>query len=225
MSDLDKVIDKVKKLLALSKSPNQNEANAALAAANKLIDAHRISENDLTEDGGIIIDPTYIYETGRVNPWKNKLVNVLAKHYGCVSYNDNTFNGNGRLVSRFRLVGRRTDVSIARYLFNYLVEVCELLAGAVKGCGRIVVASYCLGFVRGVEEQLELSRKELISENTCGAMVLLERRSEESDNFLRKTIPVVDKKIYSKNKIDNNAFQAGMTEGKKTNLATKGLPE
>lgn len=41
------IIEKVQKLLSLSKSSNAHEAAAATAAANKLIDQHRLTMADL----------------------------------------------------------------------------------------------------------------------------------------------------------------------------------
>jgi hypothetical protein len=45
--DRTKVLDKIKKCLALGKSPNEHEASAALRQAQKLMAAHDISEREL----------------------------------------------------------------------------------------------------------------------------------------------------------------------------------
>lgn len=41
--------DKIKKLLALAESPNENEAQAALLKARQLMAEHKIGEADLEE--------------------------------------------------------------------------------------------------------------------------------------------------------------------------------
>lgn len=47
MSERDKIIDKIKKCLALSASSNEHEAEAALRQARKLMEAHGVSELDV----------------------------------------------------------------------------------------------------------------------------------------------------------------------------------
>src|SRR5574337_321381 len=103
---LQDVISKVQKLLQLSKSSNANESAAAMAAANKLIDEYRLSETDLTADfsNPLVEDDGFVYETGRIIPWKNYLIYVLTSHYGVAYYNSNIFP-EGRKVSRYKLLG------------------------------------------------------------------------------------------------------------------------
>jgi hypothetical protein len=48
-SDIDKVKDKIKKLFALSKSPNANEAATALEMAQKLMDEYGVKRNEVGE--------------------------------------------------------------------------------------------------------------------------------------------------------------------------------
>lgn len=56
MSDKAKILDKIKKCLALSKSPEPHEAAAALRQARKLMEIHGIDEHDLS-------DADYVSET------------------------------------------------------------------------------------------------------------------------------------------------------------------
>ncbi|ELY4479046.1 DUF2786 domain-containing protein, partial [Salmonella enterica] len=47
MTDKEKAIRRLKKLMALTGSSNANEASAALARAQKLADAHGITQDDI----------------------------------------------------------------------------------------------------------------------------------------------------------------------------------
>ncbi len=47
MSDRDKILDKIKKCLALSASSNEHEAEAALRQARKMMEAHGITDQDI----------------------------------------------------------------------------------------------------------------------------------------------------------------------------------
>jgi hypothetical protein len=115
------IIEKVQKLLALSKSCNANEAAAAAAVANRLIDQYRLSEADLDADVEGELEPIeedsdYLYQSGKITAWKQTLVSILVKHYGCAYWNDATY-ASGRKVTRYKLVGKRSDVGIVRYMF------------------------------------------------------------------------------------------------------------
>ena len=222
-SKLTSVIERVQKLLALSKSSNANEAANAAAAANKLIDQYRLSEADITTEQGetdpMVEDDGYIYETGKVTPWKASLVRTLAAHYGVAHYNDTAYP-EGRKVSRFKLIGRTSDIQIVRYMFTWLSMECQRLADAnAKGLGRVFVASYCEGFVNGIAIQLRASRQEVKQTASSSAIIKLDARLQESQSFmygkhtnLRKTTS------YSHSQRDGLAFAAGQQKGQSIHL-------
>jgi hypothetical protein len=224
-SKLSSVIERVQKLLALSKSSNVNEAANAAAAANKLIDQYRLSEADLSVEqqasDPMVEDDGYIYETGKVTQWKASLVRSLAAHYGVAHYNDNHFP-EGRKVSRFKLIGRTNDIQIVRYMFTWLSLECQRLADSqAKGLGRVFVSSYCEGFVQGVAIQLRASRQEVKQTATTSAIIKLDARLQESQDFmygihtnLRKT------KSYSHAQRDSLAFAAGQQQGQRVHLGS-----
>lgn len=221
-SRLSAVIEKVQKLLALSKSANPNEAAAAAAAANRLIDQHRLSESDLSveqaEVDPMVEDDGYIYESGKITQWKAMLVRILARHYGVAHYNDNYYP-EGRKVSRFRLLGRTSDIQITRYMFTWLMNECQRLADAqAKGLGRVFVSSYCEGFVNGVAIQLNASRKEAQKDATTTAIIKLDARLKESEDFMYATHNLKKTKSVSYGQRNMMAFAAGEQQGKSIHL-------
>jgi len=219
---LGSVISKIQKLLALSKSSSSAEAATAAAIANKMIDEYRISEIDLAVDSNesdpLIEDDGFIYETGRVIPWKKSLVGVLCHHYGVAHFNDNDYP-NGRLVSRFKLLGRKSDIAITRYMFAWLLSECQRLAdGEAKGKGRIFVASYCQGFVAGIKAQLAKSRDEAKLLASSQAMIKLDSRLEESRAFMYSKYNLRNTKGSSASQIDPNAYYSGKSRGDSIHL-------
>lgn len=219
---LSAVIEKVQKLLALSKSSNANEAANAAAAANKLIDQFRLSELDLSTEeqelDPMVEDDSYIYETGRIIPWKAALVRNLAAHYGVAHYNDNHYP-DGRKISRFKLIGRQSDIQIVRYMFTWLGMECQRLADAnAKGQGRVFVASYCEGFVQGVANQLRVSRQEAKQQATSSAIIKLDGRLQEAQSFMYGRHNLKKSKSYSQSQRDYGAFAAGQQQGQSIHL-------
>jgi type II secretory pathway pseudopilin PulG len=217
------VIEKVQKLLSLSKSNNANEAAAAAAAANKLIDQYRLSTADLEVEGQtddpLELDGGYVYESGKVTTWKLILLNQLTSHYGLYVYNDNTY-ATGRKVSRFRLVGRKSDIAVVRYMFAWLVMECQRLADAeAKGMGRIFVASYCEGFVKGVSEQLNLSREAVKKEATISSIIKIDSRKMEATNYAHQLVKGLHtQKGSSARRVNYSAYNAGKTRGENIHL-------
>lgn len=221
-SKFNSIIEKVQKLLALSKSSNANEAASAAALANKLIDLYRLSEADITstDDSSdpLIEDDGFIYETGRIIPWKSNLVVHLAKHYGCAVYNSIVYP-NGRKSSRFKLVGRTTDISIAKYMFSWLSMECQRLSEIeARGKGKVFAASYCQGFVSGVAEQLRISRNEAKMSASNEAIVKIDARYSEAENFMNRLHNLKSDKSKSAAQIDPSAFHAGKDRGKSIHL-------
>ena len=221
MSKIDSIIEKVQKLLALAKSSNINEAAAATAAANKLIDQYRLSEADLSlssEDDQLIEDDGFIYETGRIIPWKNSLAITLAKHYGCAMFNS-TIYPNGRKVSRYKLIGKKSDIQITKYMFSWLTAECNrLLEKEAYGKGKIFSQSYCQGFVSGVSQQLAESRAAVKQEASSSAIIKIDAREQEAVSFMNKLYNLKSSKTHSASRIDPRAFDAGMSKGKSIHL-------
>jgi Protein of unknown function (DUF2786). len=220
---MSSVVDKVQKLLALSKSSNAHEAAAAAAMANKLIDQYRLSEADLEVHGQneepLEEDEGYLYESGKVTPWKMTLMSVLVKHYGLAHWNDATW-ASGRQVSRFKLVGRKSDIAVAKYMFTWLTAECQRISMLeAKGMGRVYVGSWCAGFVNGVASQLKASRAEAQKDATSAAIVKVDARADQSKNFLDKLhSDLVYKKKYSQAQTDGRAFMQGHQRGQSIHL-------
>lgn len=220
--ELSSVISKVQKLLSLANSSNANEAATAAALANKLIDQYRLSSADYsvseTEIDPLIEDNDYIYETGRIVPWKSSLVVVLAKHYGCALFNS-AYYPNGRKVSRYKLVGRNSDIEITKYMFNWLMLECQRLSeNEARGKGRVFASSYCQGFVVGIRQQLFKSRQEAKMGASESSIVKIDSREAEANQFMNKMHNLRKTNASSSMRLDANAFHAGVDRGKSLHL-------
>jgi len=224
MSNVNSVIEKVQKLLALSKSSNANEAAAAAAAANRLIDQYRLSEADIASgdeaNDPLVEDDGFIYETGRIVPWKNSLAVNLAKHYGCAIFNSATY-ASGRKASRYKLIGRKSDISVTNYMFAWLTAECQRLSeNEARGKGRVFAASYCQGFVSGVVNQLKASRAEVNQNASQASIVKINAREQEAVDFMNNIYNLKSSKISSAARINPSAFDAGFNRGKSIHLGS-----
>jgi len=222
---LTEIIAKVQKLLSLSKN-NSNAAEAATAAgiANRLIDEHRLSVADLELESStkeaVVQDDNHLYESGRITAWRASLVRVLTSHYGVAYYNDTTHSETGRQVSRYRMVGRKSDMEVVRYFYVWLGAECERLSALeAKGKGRVYVASYQLGFVSGVSEQLMLSREQAKQTATSTSIVMIDSRGDEARTGMYNIVPGLRKsKGSSSRQHDVGAFGEGKARGQSVHL-------
>ena len=215
---LKEVIKRIQGLQALSKSSNPAEAAVAASIASKLIDKYRISEMQLdvdTSQDPLAEDSDYVYQTGRLIPWKSSLISILAIHYGVSMMNDIT-KATGRKVSRYKMFGRKSDMQIVRYMFGWLLYECTRLADIeAKGKGHVYVFSYCDGFVNGVNLKLQEARAEIKREYEASALVKLDSRATESKNFMHQMQPFLrSAKAFSQSKVDMGAFARGQAQGK-----------
>ena len=120
-----KILDRVKKLLALSTSSNVNEAANAAAAAQKLMLEHRLTEADVSD-----IQEGQMFElsmgaAGFDSRWKFVLVTSVARSFFCEAVGLRV--GKRRKV---RIVGLREDAAIAARVFRYLHSEINRLAKA-----------------------------------------------------------------------------------------------
>jgi hypothetical protein len=228
MSTLAETIERVKKLLALTTSSNAGEAANAAAAADKLIEKYRLSQYDLEDspppEEAIEQDEGYIYESGRVTIWRKKLIHTLTRHYGVAYWNHITLSPTGRQISRYRMVGRKSDMSIVSYMNAYLVLECERLSNLEAkgtGMGRVFVASYQEGFVDGVSAQLQVSRAEIKKEANSTAMVHIESRFAEAEAGMYNLVPnLKTSKSYSHRRHNGQAYGLGKQRGSSIHLGS-----
>ncbi len=131
-TDPTQLIARVRKLLALANSPNVHEAAAAAAAAQALIERHRLgrlleAEADDPITGG---RDTPLDVAKRPRRWKQVLASSLASANGCVAYSAEV----GR-ETHLLLAGRASDRTAVAALWEWLVSRIEWLS-ATHGAGR-----------------------------------------------------------------------------------------
>ena len=193
-------IQQARHLLNLaSNTLNENEAAASAAAAAKIIDEWRISEEMLADKQIANPDPMtaiQVREGGKRSKWREDLLDAFTTHYGCAWYLSSYRVGGNRSPgapgskgkSYYKVVGRESDCQIVDYFFNYLEkEALRISAHYSKGRGITFGHSWLAGFAQGINDQLVMQRQEMraqagLAEST--AIVKLDKRGEESHSFM-----------------------------------------
>lgn len=120
-----KMLDKVRKLLALATSSNENEAAIAAEKAQALLAEYNISMAEVgnihqDNDDDIIIDEM---DKIRMKPWRRPLAQAVAQMYFC-SY----FYVNYGKKDKHSFVGTEANTTVTKMMFKYLVDTIETLA-------------------------------------------------------------------------------------------------
>lgn len=117
MMDDNRIIDKIKKCLALSKSDNQHEAAQALKHAHALMKKHQIDQDR--------IDIGDIHQTSSevrfsLSEWHIMLIDTIEKVFTVVAI----FEENP-IAKRIRWNGGKQSIELASYAYEVLFKQCN----------------------------------------------------------------------------------------------------
>ncbi len=140
------VLDKVKKLLALAKSPSEAEAAAALAKASVLLAKYGLSMAEVQQEEDV--QEAVLLEKKRLRVWESFLVSVVCKATFTEALHYRT-----QSVGRILLIGREVNIVTARELFTYLHRLV-LILGRAHSPSIAHVDSFRQGLVQRIGERL-----------------------------------------------------------------------
>lgn len=151
--------DKVSKLLALSQSPNEHEAQSAMLKAKELMVAHKLTLVDFQKrpDAQVIRYKTDVRCSKAERPWTVDLAAAIANNYCCRSYMTHV---KGEAGVHIALTGYEEDVMVCLTVLRYALQCIDTwIANIIELCSALYTAedmesicdSYARGFIRGVE--------------------------------------------------------------------------
>ena len=125
----DRIHERVRKLLALSRSSNEHEAEAAALKAQELLQKYHLDRADVELDNpdGVEVDSQDY--AGAVIEWARDLAFAVGRGMFCRAVHTPRGPGTGGR-SWVHWVGKPDDVAAARALFEYLRKELKRLASA-----------------------------------------------------------------------------------------------
>ncbi|MDB4977778.1 MAG: hypothetical protein JWN48_6119 [Myxococcaceae bacterium] len=163
-----RVLERVHKLLALAESDNRHEAEAAAAAAQRLMLRHNLEH--VADEARAEAPEHHRYGfrhlgrvTGRVTEWERRLGNVLREHF----FVDIIWVPAYRPLEQKRgsvmeAIGTRENLDLAAYVYDFLVRTAERLWQAhrsERGIGNAARRAYLAGVMSGFAQKLALQAK------------------------------------------------------------------
>lgn len=114
-----KVLDRVKKLLALAGSnPSQEEAQAAMLMAQRMIAEHQIDETVLAaEVEAEAAEQVDVEVLGKRDRYYEALACIVARNFRCEIYFTQG-RAQGKLVTILRFIGMESDVAAAKLVYE-----------------------------------------------------------------------------------------------------------
>jgi len=219
---VNRVVEKIRRLLALGASTNAHEAAAAMAAAQRLCEEHRLELAEIETSRGPSekagIDDTPVVSAGKLNAWQTKLLALLATANGCVALRCRRIaKPSFRLVQAMLLAGRPSNVAMTRQLYAFAEqELIRLCKHDCKGLGKAFHRSWMIGAVDGVDIQLRRAQATARVGATITAITIVESLLDEANAALPKGTPYT--KPTGAPTADLMAYTAGLRAGKSIQL-------
>jgi hypothetical protein len=160
--ETERIVERIRKLLALSASTNPNEA---ALAADKAVELAQRYNLDLAQIDGVAADP-YVersVEVGGAAQWRWLLMSAVARANFCRALRRRE---QGRMISSMFVIGEPHNVAVCEFLFGYLAREIERLAGRGWRRARLVygdhveVRSWKNDFRRGAVASIDERLKE-----------------------------------------------------------------
>lgn len=228
--NLHKVIDKIRKLLAMSTSPNPEEAASFLSKAKQLMFEYNISEQDVNESVSDIIEIDFVLAHSnedylvKFSYWISKAFNVKS-----IMIKRNIGTDRIKFEKNIRFIGKVSDVAVSSFIFSYISDVLETKSNEyikyIKSHTNSakVKKEFCLGFVEAVCQKLKLLEEQ-------EALKMTVTDVENSKALVCTTNALINQymnekygeKLHEGNdkteKVDAKNFENGFIEGEKQGL-------
>ena len=223
---VEDIILKIQKLLALSKSSNENEAQNAMLKAQQLLIKYKLSIKDVEvySRESIKVESFDTEQRFRGKSWKSNLAHVIADNFSCYTYFDISCNYRSKVYSAC-FYGKEEDVVICNIMFTYASKCInsegDKLVKRMKQDRRRkyfkgIKDDYALGFIAGLKQKFN----EQIRNNTEWGLVIqkdqvvMDRYKEFSKEFGRVK---AQKEFYK----HSDAFKLGQEDGRKFDISDK----
>lgn len=132
-----KLVDKLRKVLALTASPNEHEATLAAETLQRLLTEHNLSMADLEGRGAAHAAKVMEHEhdLGKAAfKWKLDLATTIAEHYFCI--------GLVTTDKKVRFVGRPDNVESLTMLYEWLIRQIANVSRAERETHRILTGEH-----------------------------------------------------------------------------------
>jgi hypothetical protein len=154
------ILNKIKLLLKLTQSPEENEASAAQRLADSLIEKHSVTPEELEglkDPKPLYGDNEALFQTIGLVSWRQQLALIIAQQFDCQVVQEKLVPSEGPIQFHYFAYGADEDVKIVQQSYHDFVgKVEQLVVENCRGRGTIYIDSYCEGVVDAIKENIAL---------------------------------------------------------------------
>lgn len=204
---MEKIIEKIRKLLAMTEENgcSENEAMIAALKAQKLMAEYNLSIADVDTETSKQTIKEHEFYCGKGDKWKYRLASVIARNFCCKTY----FLNKTTIV----FYGYEKDAKIATDVFKFLFNTGNKLADKCyyeyykNGKNtRGVKNAYLAGFVKGIDE--------ILGKQCTALMIVVPKEVSESYDKMTEGWSPINSSLRISN--DGRAYEQGRTDGRNT---------
>ena len=119
---MDKIADRILKILAKTSNPNEHEAEVAMTMAQELLLKHNLAIEDLHEESEDYIEEIVVDTVSRGSTWQRILLQSIAKSNSCTSI----MIKSGK-TKKYVVIGSETNAEACKTLYFYFFNVVTRL--------------------------------------------------------------------------------------------------
>ncbi len=205
MEDLESIKRRVRKLLALSKSPNENEAVSALQKANALMAEYSLSH---AEFAGYV--KKSVKPTKRAVEWRSVVANAVERLYATYHYRD---VGTGSFV----FYGEELDAFMSAEMFAYLVKTIDRMAR--QNVRKNAKYRYRQSYRAGIASRLWDRMDELGKQCSWRNPTELAKKRQEISDWVNSHIALSGEQPSKKVRANMGAWNRGKNDADGINLS------
>lgn len=213
-----KIIEKIQKLLVLSESSNENEAQLSMLKAQELLAKYKLSLKEVNEFK--VFNSAIKEKVSNVSftkaKWKAQLARVIANNFGCYHY------FKTRKIHTITFFGREEDIVVCNIVLEYAVdcvnnEVKRLRYQYSKdGYSTSGLENdYALGFIFGLREKFEEQKK---ANQEWGLVLVKDKEVVEAHDQIKFKRTINTSTQYQGH---SDAYFKGHEDGEKFSISDK----
>jgi len=226
----DKLKEKIAKLMKLGKSPNPNEAAAAVAKAMALADEAGLVLSEIDLDDEAIVRRDLLQTYAKIPTWIEELSSRLAITFCVRLINNYGYSSSaGGIRHRLQACGYPQDVEVYIYVLDQCANIAKRLTSDHMKTKRfriernrrkyrdsyIISASQQLAWKARILYQKHRDQQERQTQQQCTDIML--RKSSAVDRYIDR-ICGKNKREYQEPKLDRKAAEAGRYDAARAQL-------
>lgn len=222
-----KLLEKIRKLLAMTDSANEHEALVALQMAGSIMEKYNLDGSAGEESNEI----TYrIIKTGkkRVAGYQRTIASILSRYFKVTLICSRLYDPVADEVHKtFEIFGRSDNVEVAEHCFSFLenrlAHLWRMNRAGFSDCGRAARKSYYLGILHGFsdtyqEEARQVEERDQIEKPCRTPALSVHHLSNENDllvqRCIRRRYPRLRTLKSSRQNVSARIYNEGRAAGK-----------